>query len=97
VTRRDWRLIIIAFGILAVLWCVGGFIAAENADHAEANTDRIERLVVNTAAAICLQAYADEPHEVTLIQQYARGQQIRVENPVCLATIRRAQRMIEGP
>ena len=73
-SKRDWRLIIVAFGILAVLWCIGGFVAAQQysvlGDHTDqlaadqrqlnANTRRLKELTASVTGALCLAEFAPD-------------------------------------
>jgi hypothetical protein len=74
VRRADWRRILAAFGVLAVAWTIGGFVAfdqqgrierhakslAASAARIKANNGRLAELTVNVTAALCLAEYAPE-------------------------------------
>jgi hypothetical protein len=98
-TKADWRKIIAAFSILAVLWTIGGFIAASNYNRISDEEDRLATLSVNATAALCLQAYAPEegdPSEKSLVVSYVDELPIPLSNDVCRRAVAKARALIEG-
>lgn len=107
-TKRDWRLIIAAFGILAVLWTAGGFIAADQYRRIDQNTQRLKDttarlkgLAINVAASQCLHAYTrDRAADRKLVEDYIAGRPISLSQygPACPAAAQRARQQVgEGP
>jgi hypothetical protein len=110
VTRADWKKIIIAFLVLAVLWAVGGFIAAYNVHTLVRHQHEIDReqdalveLAVNTTASLCLQDFAtDAPgkghkSEAQLVEDYVHGREIPLDQfgPTCPAAVKLAKEQIQ--
>jgi hypothetical protein len=99
-TKADWRRIIAAFAVLAIMWMVGGFIAASNQvdlgrdqELIERNQDSIAELTINVTASLCLQAYAPEngpTTEKTLVEQYVNDQATPI-SPICRRAIEKAR------
>ena len=84
-THSDWLRITAAFAVLALGWLVAALIALDSQRQTNENQERIERVVQQleeeqhtidvytdrTGVLSCALAYADEPGEQALMDQYS--------------------------
>jgi hypothetical protein len=63
------------------------------------NQERIIRLTINTAAAICLEAFAKtRAQQIALVAQFNRNPKIDLShNPACQNAVKAATRLVLGP